>query len=255
MNANLATEVPSVEHEFFAVQGESYQQVLARLHEYLKPSTYLEVGTLEGETLKLAKCKSIAVDPIFRIGTDVIGTKPSCMFFQCRSDSFFREYSPSAIFHSPVDLAFLDGLHLFEFLLRDFLNVERHCARNSIVALHDCVPADRWMAERIYTDECRKQSQRPGWWTGDVWKCLPALKKYRPDLQIIVVDARLTGLVLITNLDPKNSVLADNYANIVREFIGLNIAEYGIQKYQNDCAMIPTRALARFEDVSKFFWL
>ena len=111
------------------------------------------------------------------------------------------------------------------------------------------------MAERVYTTECQRRSQRPGWWTGDVWKCLPALKKYRPDLKIVVVDAIPTGLVLITNLDPKNGVLADNYANIIQEFSSLNIAEYGIKKHQNDCAMISTKAFARFEDLSKFFWL
>jgi hypothetical protein len=241
----------STAQEVCVVQGEHYLTVLGRLHEYLQPATYLEIGTLAGDTLKLAECKSIAVDPVFRIGSNVIGAKPSCMFFQCTSDRFFRDHSPSAIFGAPVDLAFLDGMHLFEFLLRDFLYLERHCTPNSIIALHDCVPADRWMAERVYSKECKRQSKFPGWWTGDVWKCLPALKKYRPDLKIIVVDAGPTGLVLITKLDPHSTVLAENYADIVQEFIDLSIAEYGIRKYHNDCAMVSTSELTK--DISKFF--
>ncbi|HEX4111546.1 MAG TPA: class I SAM-dependent methyltransferase [Stellaceae bacterium] len=247
--------VYSATHEFCAVQGEYYLNVLARLHAYLKPSTYFEIGTSAGGTLKLANCKSLAIDPAFQINTNAIGAKPSCMLFQCTSDRFFRDHSPSAIFGSAVDLAFLDGLHLFEQLLRDFLNTERHCASDSVVALHDCVPADRWMAERVYTEECKKESQRPGWWTGDVWKCLPALKKYRPDLRILVVDAAPTGLVLITNLDPKSSVLGENYWKIVDEFFDLDIAQYGIRKHQSNCAMISTKDLERPHDISKFFRL
>ncbi len=240
----------STADEVCGVHGDHYLTVLGRLHEYLQPATYLEIGTLAGNTLKLAGCKSIAVDPVFRIASDVIGAKPSCMFFQCTSDSFFPDHGVSTIFGSPVDLAFLDGMHQFEFLLRDFLSLERHCRPHSIIVLHDCVPADRWMAERVYSKECKRRSKFPGWWTGDVWKCLPALKKYRPDLKIIVVDAGPTGLVLITNLDPKNTVLAENYLDIVQEFIDLSLADYGIRKFQDDCAIISTRELT--EDMSKF---
>lgn len=240
----------STADEVCCVHGELYLTVLGRLHEYLQPATYLEIGTLAGDTLKLAGCKSIAVDPVFRILSNVIGAKPSCAFFQCTSDRFFRDHSPSAIFGSPVDLAFLDGMHQFEFLLRDFLCLERHCRRHSVIALHDCVPADRWMAERVYSKECNRRSRFRGFYTGDVWKCLPALKKYRPDLTIIVVDAQPTGLVLITNLNPKNTVLAENYLDIVQEFIDLKLAEYGIRKFQDDCAIVSTKELTK--DIAKF---
>lgn len=238
-------------HEICRLRGESYAAVLARLHESVRPSTYFEIGTLRGETLKLAKCKSIAVDPKFRIASDVIGAKPCCLFFQTTSDDFFRDRDPAAIFGAPIDFAFIDGLHLFEYALRDFANTERHCRPNSVIVLHDCVPADRWMAERVYTDECRRRSTFPDRWAGDVWKILPALKKYRPDLKIAVVDAEPTGLVLITRLDPQSNVLSDNYDGIVQEFSGLDIAKYGIARHQDDCAMISTRALARAADVAK----
>src|SRR5256885_12302956 len=33
----------------------------------------------------------------------------------------------------PVDLAFIDGMHLFEFALRDFVNLERYCAPGSTI--------------------------------------------------------------------------------------------------------------------------
>jgi hypothetical protein len=246
---------PAAADEFSTVQGDPYLQVLAHLHTLLRPRSYLEIGTAAGHSLKLATCAAIAVDPVFRIEGNVVGTKPSCRLFQCTSERFFRDHSPSTIFGAPVDLAFLDGMHLFENLLADFLNTERHCAAHSVVMLHDCVPADPWMAARVYTEECKRRTQRPGWWTGDVWKCLPALKKYRPDLRIRVVDAAPTGLVLITNLNPNNSVLADNYWKIVDEFVGVDIARYGIRKHQEDCALVSTKELMRRQDLSKFLWI
>jgi hypothetical protein len=32
-------------------------------------------------------------------------------------------------------------MHYAEFLLRDFINIERHVTRNSLVILHDCTTA------------------------------------------------------------------------------------------------------------------
>ena len=47
-----------------------------------------------------------------------------------------------------VDLVFIDGLHLFEFALRDFFNAEAWCSRTSTIVLHDCVPIARATADR-----------------------------------------------------------------------------------------------------------
>lgn len=48
----------------------------------------------------------------------------------CRhtSDEFFaRSDLHELLGGTPVDLAFIDGMHLFEFALRDFVNLERLC--------------------------------------------------------------------------------------------------------------------------------
>src|SRR5258706_5348979 len=39
-------------------------------------------------------------------------------------------------------------------------------------------------------------------WSGDVWKLVPCLKKYRPDLSIHTIASAPTGLPVIRNLDP-----------------------------------------------------
>ena len=40
------------------------------------------------------------------------------------------------------ELVFIDGLHLFEQVLRDLINVERHSTTDTVVLLHDCLPLD-----------------------------------------------------------------------------------------------------------------
>ena len=56
-------------------------------------------------------------------------------------------------------------------------------------------------------------------WTGDVWKLKSILEKYRPDLFIQALDVYPTGLMMISGLNPKSSILTDNYDEIVSEFI------------------------------------
>ncbi|MEJ1978106.1 MAG: hypothetical protein WDN49_20310 [Acetobacteraceae bacterium] len=46
------------------LDGEYYINVLEKIHTLLKPENYLEVGTHEGNSLRLSRCASIAVDPV-----------------------------------------------------------------------------------------------------------------------------------------------------------------------------------------------
>lgn len=232
-----------------------YTSVLKRVHDKLKPKTYFEIGTLYGSTLALSHCASIAVDPTFRLKTEALVGKPSCQFFQMPSDEFFQRYSPRDLFQAPVDLAFLDGMHLFEFLLRDFINTEKHCRVNSIIALHDCLPSDGYMASRSASDPERSKSAHPDWWTGDVWKMVPTLKKYRPDLHLCVLDALPTGLVLVTNLDPSNEALRINYGKIVSEYRDVALINYGVQLLLKESNVMRTSDLETFDDMAKYFWL
>jgi hypothetical protein len=161
-------------------KGIEYKTVLLRLHEWLKPETYFEIGTADGATLSIATCAAMAVDPAFKMGNkDFVGKKPLCALYQMPSDAFFRRYKPSTLFGGTIDLAFLDGMHYCEYLLRDFANTERHCRLNSIIAMHDCVPVEVGISQRAGGTVI--EAHRTGWWAGDVWRTLLALRKYRPD--------------------------------------------------------------------------
>jgi hypothetical protein len=118
-----------------------------------------------------------------------------------------------------IDFSYIDGLHLIENVLRDFINVESHCHNDSVIAVHDCIPLDPYMATRNESDfSFRDRSPYKGWWTGDVWKLLLILKQYRPDLRVTAFDAPPTGLVVIQNLDPFSQVLCQHRSEIEREF-------------------------------------
>jgi hypothetical protein len=200
--------------------GEHYTRFLERLHRVLRPQTYLEIGVQTGATLALGGCASVGIDPKFQLHS--IETmrrmlaKPSLLLYQMRSDDFFALHSPTALLGQPIDLAFLDGMHRCEFLLRDFVHTERHCRPNSVIALHDCLPLEMPMAERT-SGATAIDPLRQGMWTGDVWRTALLLKRRRPDLRIIALDAAPTGLVLITNLDPRNNMLAEGEERLIAE--------------------------------------
>lgn len=209
---------------FPAMSEIHYLRRLSDLHLRLQPKVYFEIGTESGASLAFSRCTSIAVDPKFRIEGDVVGAKPELHLFQGTSDAFFENGMLDRL-GRPVDLAFLDGLHLFEVLLRDFINTERHMSREGLVVLHDCVPVGHAMAERQWI---RRQTKQ---WTGDVWKLIPILRKYRPDLSVDVRDYAPTGLVEISDLDPDNRTLAENYDQIVSEFLEVSLQDFGLNGF------------------------
>lgn len=253
-----ATPEPAVEDPRIfarALYGDGYQAVLGNLHKALSPKTYLEIGLMHGDTFALAQCPSIGVDTELRIAPKALAGKPRIHLFQTTSDRFFAECDPKALLGGPVEMAFLDGMHLFEFLLRDFANVEQHCRPNSIVAMHDCVPTDIGMTRRDPYAKADGITRNPGMWTGDVWKIVPILRKYRPDLRIHVLDAPSTGLVLVTGLDPFSTLLRDRYQDIVAEAAAMDIAAIGIDKVRADLDVRSTHDYAGQAKIARHFWL
>jgi len=189
--------------------GEDFLAYLRRFHEALRPGVYLEIGVDAGRTLSLARppTKAIGVDPTAREGH---AFDAETRLFPLESDVFFASgAADSELSGRPVDIAFVDGLHLFEQALRDFIHVERRCAPDSVVLFHDCLPLDAATASR---------QRRTGFWTGDVWKIVPILQNRRPDLTVFLVPAYPTGLLVVTRLDPSSDRLERDLDAIVAEW-------------------------------------
>jgi hypothetical protein len=235
-------------------KGEDYLAVIEKLHSELRPKCYLEIGTKWGTSLRLAKCPSIAIDPNFAFGSDALEQKPMCALFRMTSDSFFANHDPTAILGRPIDLAFLDGMHRCEFLLRDFANTERSCRTNSVIIMHDCIPVELAIAERN-PGRVTIEPHRSDWWAGDVWRTLLILKKYRKDLKITAVDAQPTGLVCITHLNPRSTQLIDDYSDLAAEMFSMSLEELGLTNFFSMINLESTEVLATSEQITARFWI
>jgi hypothetical protein len=187
-----------------------YYQTLAKLHGIVKPKVYLEVGVRNGESLQYAygKALCIGIDPKYDIKFPY---NKKTLLYKETSDDFFKENNVLDLTKNQyIDFAFIDGMHLFEFVLRDFISIEKFTHKHSLVVLHDCIPKDEVTSSR---------ERKTDYWTGDVWKIIPILKKYRPDLEIKILDSKPSGLCLVTNLDKENNILHNNYKKILREYL------------------------------------
>ena len=192
------------------LNGENYFEVLARMHSHLRPRTYIEIGVFRGASLRLAGAdtRALGVDP------QPILDKPAGtnqFVFAKTSDDFFANHD---VVHElggrPVDMAFIDGMHKFEFALRDFINIERLARPDGVVLVHDCFPLDAQTASR---------DRSTLFWSGDIWRLILLLRKHRPDLAVHTIATPPTGLGMIFNLDPSSRVLADNLDAIVAEYL------------------------------------
>jgi len=227
-----------------ALPGLPYLEFMRILATRLGVRSYLEIGTEAGQSLAQMDCDALCIDPTFRFAGNPVGGRRRTLLFQMQSDEFFAEYEVGQIFPKGVDLAFLDGMHQFEFLLRDFMNTERACHDHSIILLHDCLPSNLRMAERtMRIDETEDPATRGGW-TGDVWRMLPILRKYRPDLRVLVLDCPPTGLVAVTKLDPRSQRLHAAYYDILDEFGNLELEALGVETVWSMYPMLDTRALS-----------
>jgi hypothetical protein len=191
--------------------GPPYRELLKRLHEILRPQTYLEIGVETGATLGFAKDAQCAVgiDPDASLLQREL--LPACArVFTTTSDAFFAENTREGVFGDRrVDLALIDGMHLFEYALRDFIHVEAWSHPSSIVVLHDCVPLSPLTAQR------ERQSNL---WVGDVWKVVSILREYRPELSVKIVKTAPSGLCIVRGLDPSSRVLSGRLDEIIARY-------------------------------------
>lgn len=193
--------------------GEDYLRVLASAHASVRPQTYIEIGVATGDSFRLARpeTRAIGIDPAPRLKAPL---GPRQTVFAESSDEYFARRDPVAdLGGRRVQMAFIDGLHLFENALRDFIHLEAIAEADSLIFVHDCYPLD----ERTSTRE-----RQTAFWSGDVWRLIALLKRHRPDLAVRTIAARPTGLGLITRLDPRSRVLAERFDALIEEGLSLS---------------------------------
>ncbi|MDH6622359.1 hypothetical protein M2271_000146 [Streptomyces sp. LBL] len=202
-------------------------EFLRELHKVSANRNYLEIGVNDGRSLTLSRVPSIAIDPAFKVVSEI---RCDVHLVKATSDDFFARENPLQHLkggrhpvrnlrrgRSPIgywrrttlDLSFIDGMHLFEYALRDFMNVEKHADWSSVIVLDDMLPRN--------IDEAARD-RHTGAWTGDVYKVVEILNRYRPDLVTVLVDTQPTGQLVVFGADPENTTLHDKYDDIIAEF-------------------------------------
>lgn len=216
------------DHPRYTHHGVHYLEFLSRYAPASKACSYFEIGVNIGKSLRRIDLPTVGVDPKFMFRDDVMGVKPALYLFQTTSDDFFQAHDLKAFFPAGVDLAFLDGMHLFEFLLRDLINTEKTMSPAGTIFLHDCLPVNAEMTERQRRPGQRRDVELKSYWTGDVWKMIPILQHHRPDLDITLIDCAPTGLVMLRNLDPGSEVLGNAFDALVAEWTPIELSDAGL---------------------------
>lgn len=115
-----------------------------------KFNSFLEIGSFNNDTFDKIKVPTkIGVDPVK--GGNV----------RLKSDEFFK------VNKSYFDIIFIDGLHLYEQVRKDFFNSLNFLNPYGIILIHDCLP-------NKFRDQNRLRSHEL--WNGDVWKLIVELR-------------------------------------------------------------------------------
>lgn len=194
----------SLEEEELRGDGDKHE-ILKKIHLLLQPNNYLEIGVQTGKSLALASCPAIGVDPMPQIKSPL---GPLAQLVRATSDEFF-ESRASEMISAPLELVFIDGMHLFEYAFRDFINTEKYAEAHTVVVIDDIYPGHPAQAER---------DRRTRAWTGDVWKLLVTLQQHRPDLRLLMLDVFPTGLLCITGLNRNDNNLQVLYDEVLQRF-------------------------------------
>jgi hypothetical protein len=192
--------------------GDNYFVWLERFHAALAPETYLEIGIARGQSLACARppTRAVGVDPEPAINSQM---KAETHIFCETSDVFFAERRLATLLRDkPLALAFVDGLHVFQQSLKDFMHVEAVCGPLSVVLIHDTLPLD---------EPTQRPERKTKFHTGDVWKTVICLKHYRPDLEILTIATPPAGLTVVLGLNRNSHVLLDRFDEAVSRFIDM----------------------------------
>jgi hypothetical protein len=151
------------------------------LGKQLNAKRYLEIGVNKGETFHNVEiAERTGVDPNFLFDTKEKSNEFT-RFVANTSDKFF---STEPLF-PPYDVVFIDGLHTFEQVVRDFSNVLLRIHRQSVIIIDDTLPNDVYSTIPDFGSALRHRKAaggESGSWHGDVFKTVFYIHDFWPSL-------------------------------------------------------------------------
>jgi predicted O-methyltransferase YrrM len=201
---------------------------------------YLEIGVFTGVVFFSIAAKSkTAVDPMFRFSKTkrlMQGLRSisnlTANYIEKTSDDFFSQDSDRLFKYQKIDIALIDGMHVYYVALRDIENTLLHLQPNGVIVVHDCNPQSAQAAESF--DDLKRRNFE-GVWNGDVWKAIVHLRSIRNDIHVFTLDCD-HGLGIVIKGKPENmlsftqveidEMTYNDFAVNKKEFLNLKPWEY-----------------------------
>ena len=162
--------------------------IINKLINSKKFKSYLEIGCQSDVNFSKIKIENkVGVDP------------QSGGTLRMTSDEFFSQNKDT------FDLIFVDGLHIYEQVLKDIDNSLNVLNENGVILLHDCLPAKIWHQTIPQTHSS---------WNGDVWKSI-VQSRTREDIDTYTIKAD-QGLGLILKRTNRDKLVhpINNFKNL-----------------------------------------
>jgi hypothetical protein len=159
---------------------------LNQLSHALGASRYLEIGVETGATFHLVDCEyKTGVDPqfLFDLSSGArLNRHGDCAYYEMASDLFFSRHHNKS---EPYDLIFIDGLHHFDQVTRDFVNSIVHAHPRTVFLIDDTLPCDAFSAVRDQQQALELRTRysvglQGNAWHGDVYLFVLMLPLYFP---------------------------------------------------------------------------
>ena len=189
--------------------GPEYREWIERIYAQLEPEAILEIGTAQGHSLAAARAPTlaIAVDPV---PSATVPLRADTCLVPEPSDVFFASDRLGGLLDGRrLDVVFIDGLHLFEQALRDFIHAEAYVTESSLIMIHDTLPLN---------EPTQSRNRDTQFHTGDVWKLVVCLRSLRPELEIETIATPWSGLTLVSGFGAGAVAFAGRYEEAVDRF-------------------------------------
>lgn len=183
---------------------------------------YLEIGYQQGINYNKINIKNkTAVDPspLMNISTndvDIINgiyVERKNNLYLTTSDLFFQKFTYK------YDIIFIDGLHTYDQVKKDFDNSIKSLNPNGVIVLHDMNPDDVFYNGSIITGEERSKSfDEGGQWNGDCFKLAIDISNGLYNYEYVTLDMDNGCMVVFPFIERK---VYEN-RNITKDYNSLN---------------------------------
>ena len=193
---------------------------IRRIHAISKlnnASTYLEIGVYMGDTFHPIDLPyKDAVDPSFKFDISLIANE-QIRLFEMTSNQFFSSNLPKRHY----DIVFLDGMHVFAQIFRDFSSALTLSHSRTVFLIDDTIPCDVYSSlpnhQQAVKERKRANPAGNDAWHGDVFKIILAIHDFFPTLTFATIMNSGNPQTIVWHEPRKNFIpLIDDFEKISR---------------------------------------